>query len=216
METTTTEGPGAPGQRLDSVEVIVWAASEGSPWLGKFDWRKLLFWTEVSAEFLIFQPGLETPPLNPSNCTLLSVSCWDTSSIHPHPSFSHCHLALSLPQLPRNPTVSGVHSPTLSPRRHPSETWASLCAAPFVCFILALTFLFFMLVEEGSPFLLNPRKSPGLKVSRPGFDSSSAALSQCDWANHTTSLGLTLFVCQVEVTVALSVLAWGCLMEPVD
>ena len=50
-----------------------------------------------------------------------------------------------------------------------------------MCFTLTLSFLIFILVKEGSPFLLhNPRKCPGLEVSRHVFYSSSAALSLCD------------------------------------
>lgn len=81
-------------------------------------------------------------------------------------------------------------SPTVSSRHTPSETWASLCSAPSMCFTLSLTFLVFMLMEQGSPFLLpNPRSCSELEFSRAGFYyCSSATPLLCDLGQITPPL----------------------------
>ena len=122
----------------------------------------------MSADFVTFQPCLGAPRLNPRSSPLVfHLFCFLRHLQYPPAPFI-LPVIFIITRRPWSPTVSSQHTP--------SETRASLCSAPFMCFTLTLTFLVFMLMEQGSPFLLpNPRSCSELEFSRAGFYYRSSA-----------------------------------------
>lgn len=135
---------------------------------------------------------VETPPVS-------------TRTLYSPAVILHCHS-----WCPWSPTVSSQHPL--------SETWASLCSAPSMRFTLIVTFLVFMLMEQGSLFLPpNPRSCSELEFSRAGFYYCSSATPLLrDLGQIIPPLWDSLSPSTKWRWQLLSVLAWGYVLEPIS